>query len=282
MKSANAHPEAGDRLPEILVAGDESAAVADDELQVVVPETDQSEGERHQQRDQHEAIGHVRPQHRARADRHQDQRAAHRRRARLRQMCLRTVVANTLTDLPVRQRADHPRTDDEGDRQCRERCENGAQRQVAEHPESGVPFAQVVCQIEQHVWLLLVLLSGRWLPSGAAAASAADTRSRRFARDPLISTATPAVSELPRVGDQRIDVAKPLRAATERLDRKMRMLADRKQPFDSCLTRITTYFGMKLIGAVASSSMSPSTSQRLPLKPRSASSPALSELGLAL
>ena len=42
--------QAGDRLPEIFVAGDQAAAVADHQLQVIVPEADQAERQRHQQR----------------------------------------------------------------------------------------------------------------------------------------------------------------------------------------------------------------------------------------
>ena len=56
------------------------------------------------------------------------------------------------------------------------------------------------------------------------------TRSSRFARDPLISTATPAVERLARFCDQRVQVGEPLRARTECLDREARALADCEQP----------------------------------------------------
>ena len=103
--------ESEHRLPEILPARGQAARIADHQLQVVVAETDHAEADRHAERDPDEAIAQIRPQQRADHDRDDDQRAAHGRRAGLRQMRSRPFIAHHLADLVARQPRDHRRAD---------------------------------------------------------------------------------------------------------------------------------------------------------------------------
>ena len=100
-----------------LRARRQALRIAVDDLAVVVDPADRAEAQRHQQHDPDEAVVEVAPQQRRDRDRHQDQRAAHRRRAGLDEMRLRTVVAHRLADLHPRQPRDHARPDDERDDQ---------------------------------------------------------------------------------------------------------------------------------------------------------------------
>jgi hypothetical protein len=88
------------RLPGILVARDQALRILLRELEVVVPEADESERERDAEHHPHETVREIGPQQRAREDRDEDQHAAHRRRAGLGEMRLRAVVAHHLADLP--------------------------------------------------------------------------------------------------------------------------------------------------------------------------------------
>ena len=77
----------------------------------------------------------VAPEQRRDRDRHQDQRAAHGRRAGLGQVRLRAVVAHRLADLVGGELADHVGPEDQRDRERGEAGEHRAQRDVAEDVE---------------------------------------------------------------------------------------------------------------------------------------------------
>src|SRR5574337_1726029 len=113
-------------------------------------------------------------------DRHENQRAAHRRRSRLREMGLRAVVAHRLANLHPREPADHPRADHERDHQRRHRRQHGAQRDVREHIELADLAREHFGEPQQHQCTLPTSCSH----------SAATTASIRMKREPLTSTVT--------------------------------------------------------------------------------------------
>ncbi|MCY1174372.1 hypothetical protein D9M73_145720 [compost metagenome] len=90
--------QAEHRLPEILPAARQTAGVLLDHLAVVVDPADRAEQQGHRQHHPHVAVGEIGPQQGADGDGGQDQRATHGRRALLRQVRLRTVVAHRLAD----------------------------------------------------------------------------------------------------------------------------------------------------------------------------------------
>ena len=81
---------------------------------------------------------------------HEDQRAAHGRRAGLGQMRLRPVVAHHLADLVARQPRDHLRADDQRERERGDRREDRAERQVREDVEARVPGRELLCEPVEH------------------------------------------------------------------------------------------------------------------------------------
>ena len=174
--------EADHRLPEELRARRQPLRIAVDDLALVVDPADRAEAERHEQHDPDEAVGEVAPQQRRDRDRHQDQRAAHRRRAGLGEVRLRAVVAHRLADLHPRQPGDHPRADDERDEERRHAREHRAQRDVAEDVERADVLREQLGEP--------AAASVRSLRRGAPV-SAATTRSIRMKREPLTSTVAP-------------------------------------------------------------------------------------------
>src|SRR6185436_16752935 len=110
----------------------------------------------------------------------QDQRAAHRRRARLGQMRLRSVVAHRLADLVRGELADHVRPQDQRDRERGKTGEHRAQRDVVEDVEQTYFARQPLGEFEQHQW-----------PPLSRPPSAATTRSMRMKREPLTSSVVP-------------------------------------------------------------------------------------------
>src|SRR5690606_18009790 len=155
---------------------------------------DEPERNRREQHDPDETIRQIRPQERARAHRDENERTAYRGRTGLRQMRLRPVVAHALTDLIRRQRTNHPGTDDQRNDERRQRRENRAQRQVAEHAKRGFDVGQALRKVIEHgcygrgAWGLGLGL----FVCVVSLASAAATRSSLFAREPLMSTTTPS------------------------------------------------------------------------------------------
>jgi hypothetical protein len=110
--------------------------IADDELEVIVPEPDQAEGDGDQQHHPHKTIREISPQQRRRDDRRKNQRTAHRRRACLAQVRLRTVGAHALADLVFGEPADHAWANQQRDRQRRQCCEDRPQGQVLENVDA--------------------------------------------------------------------------------------------------------------------------------------------------
>ena len=142
--------EADHRLPEVLPAAGQPLRVAVDDLLPVVVPADGAEAHGHDQHDPDVAVGEVAPEQRGDADGDQDQRAAHGRRAALREVRLRAVLAHGLTDLFGGQPADDARAGGEGDQQRRHRREHGAQRDVVEDVEGADVLRQPLRQHEQH------------------------------------------------------------------------------------------------------------------------------------
>ena len=127
--------QSNDRLPEKLGLGRKPLWIALHHLAVVVDPADRAERERDQKHHPQQPVGQIPPQERGQADRHQDQRAAHRRRAGLGQMRARALLAHCLADLVRRQLADHVRPEDQRNRERREAGEHRAQRDVVEDVE---------------------------------------------------------------------------------------------------------------------------------------------------
>ena len=73
-------------MPEIFVARDQPLAVADHQLEIVVPEADEAKGERGSEHDPYEAVAQIRPEQRAEHDGDENQHTTHGGRALLRQM----------------------------------------------------------------------------------------------------------------------------------------------------------------------------------------------------
>ncbi len=92
----------------------------------------------------------VGPQQGADADGRQDQRAAHGRGAGLGQVRLRAVIANRLTNLQALQGADHPRPQEQRQRQRGQHTQNPAQGQVLKDREAFVELLQILSQQQQH------------------------------------------------------------------------------------------------------------------------------------
>ena len=174
-----------------------------DDLPVIVDPADRAETDRHQQRHPHEAVREIAPQQRGHRDRHQDQRAAHRRRARLHEVRLRPVVAHGLADLHPRQPDDDLRADDERDQERRHAAQHGAQREVAEDVERADVLRQELGQPQEHQ-------CAPSPPDGPH--SAATTRSMRMKREPLTRIVVPAAAVAATMRRERFHRREMLRA----------------------------------------------------------------------
>ena len=142
--------QSGHRLPDVLPARREPAGVAHHELQVIVVEADQPEGEGDAEHHPHQAACQLRPQQRAHERGDQDQRAAHGRRAGLEQVGRRAVVAHHLTDLVARQARDHRGTDEQRQPERGGGRENGAEREVRKHVQAADVAGELLCDPVQH------------------------------------------------------------------------------------------------------------------------------------
>src|SRR5262249_52628776 len=115
----------------------------------------------------------------------QDERAAHRRRARLLLVSLRPVGADLLADLLLAQPRDEPRADEKADRERREGREDDPRRDVAQHvdPVEADVRVERIEQVIQH----------QGLSDGGEDASrrASITRSRRSPRDAFTRITSP-------------------------------------------------------------------------------------------
>ena len=268
--------KAAHRLPEVLPARRKPARVADDELQIIIVETDEPKGEGHGEHRPHEAVRKVRPQQSADQGRHQDERAAHRGRARLRQVRLWPVVAHHLSDLIARQARDHAGTDEERDHKRRGHRENGAQGEVGEYVKPRLHQAQMLGQPRRACGPTPLARAG-------AAVSASTTRSRRFMREPLTSRRTPRIGAGDERSRERVGIGEPLAAGAKALNRSHRQRAGRKQPLDA-VRRARRRRSRR--GLIAQSRRAPPcrraraiSCRRVARAPRS---PARTELGLAL
>ena len=127
--------ETDHRLPEQLRARRQALGIAVHDLAIVVDPADGAEAQRDEQNHPDEAVAQVRPQQRGDHDRYQDQRAAHRWRAGLREMRLRAILAYGLTDLVLGQLFDHLRPYDERDHQRGHGRQHRTQRDVTKNVE---------------------------------------------------------------------------------------------------------------------------------------------------
>src|SRR5262249_30261759 len=107
--------------------------------------------------------------------------STHRRRARLREVTLRSVAADRLPDLQLGQLADHAWPGEQPDDKRRGRGEYRTQRQVVENVKSANVLRQQLEQLQQH----------QCTPAACAASaplrSAFTTRSMRMKREPFTS-----------------------------------------------------------------------------------------------
>src|SRR5438105_13416108 len=101
-------------------------------------------------------------------------------------MRLRTIVANGLSDLVLRELSDHPRPDHKGDHQRGYGRKHRAQRDVAEHVKRADIRCYPVGEREQHQRPPAVSSLGSPSPS--------TTRSIFMKREPLTSTVVPRSS----------------------------------------------------------------------------------------
>ena len=115
-----------------LVAREQAVMAVPRDLEVVVDEADRAEGRRRQHRDPdvrdsvRSAQSSVGTKHRR-----QNQQPAHRRRAGLRLVARRTVLADDLADLKLAQPADEPGPEQQAERQRRQARRRRAERDVA-------------------------------------------------------------------------------------------------------------------------------------------------------
>src|SRR6185295_12489954 len=122
----------------------------------------------------HQAVRQVAPQQRGEADRHQDQRAAHGRRAGLGEVRARALLAHRLADLVRGELADHVGAENQRHRERGEAGEHRAQRDVVEHVEQPEILGEPLRKLEQHQ-----------CPPSAVPVSAATTRSIFMKREPF-------------------------------------------------------------------------------------------------
>ena len=98
-------------LPQDFFRCRQSARMALNQLFVVVYPTNSAEQQSNDQHDPHETIIQVRPNQRAGSDSHQNERAAHGRRAGFLLVRLRPVITYRLSDLQHAEPANHHWTD---------------------------------------------------------------------------------------------------------------------------------------------------------------------------
>ena len=91
--------QAEHRLPKILPAARQPLRILLDHLAVVIDPTNGTEQQGHGEYSPHVAIGQVSPKQRADGNGRENQRATHGRRALLRQMRLRAIIAHRLANL---------------------------------------------------------------------------------------------------------------------------------------------------------------------------------------
>src|SRR6185503_15025805 len=137
--------------PEELRAHAQALRVPLDDFPVVVDETDDAEVQRAAEHEQHEAVFQVGPEQRAHCYREQNQRAAHRRRAGLREVAFGADLTNLLSDALHREALDQVRAERERQHESGQRAENRARRQIAEDVEARVDFSQIVGDVDQHL-----------------------------------------------------------------------------------------------------------------------------------
>src|SRR5581483_7074774 len=118
-------------------------------LVVIVEPADQAEAAGHQKAGPHILVPEIHPQQDRDRHRGQDQKTAHGRRAALREVALRTVVANRLTLPLLRPKpADEFRTEQQTDEQCRRARSAGAESDVADEVEDAGKAELVGDQVE--------------------------------------------------------------------------------------------------------------------------------------
>ena len=110
---------------------------APDDLQVVVEESDSAEAEHREHGDPDVRVLQVRPEQRRDQRRRENQQAAHRRRAGLGAMGLRTFLADDLSDLEVAQLPDHPGAEQQADGERRQARGSGSERVVRRHVQDA-------------------------------------------------------------------------------------------------------------------------------------------------
>jgi hypothetical protein len=111
---------------------------------------DGAERERDEEHDPQQPVGQIAPEQRGDADRDQNQRASHRRRARLGEVRARAVVAHRLPDLVGGELADEVGPQDQRHGERREAGEHRPQRDVVEHVEQTHVLREPLGELEQH------------------------------------------------------------------------------------------------------------------------------------
>ena len=173
----HADAQADDELPEQLVARKKPVMRSPDDLEIVVGEANRAKSDRGENCDPDERVAEVGPEQRRHERRGQNQEAAHRRRAGLGPVRRRPFVTDHLPDLELLQLADHPRTEDEPERERRHAGDGGAERDVSRHVQHGEPRRQRRQQVIEH--------------QANSAFSRATTRSVPMPREPFTSTRSP-------------------------------------------------------------------------------------------
>ena len=140
---------ADDELQQQLLARGQPEVALVRDLGVIVRKPDGAKRHRREHHEPDEGIRQVAPQQRRNQDGDADQHAAHRGRAALLLVALRTFFADVLADLKLAQPINDKRPDQQADQQRRQARKDAAERDVAEDPE--VPEVGKELLIEQPI-----------------------------------------------------------------------------------------------------------------------------------
>src|SRR5690606_438689 len=192
-------------------------------------------------------------------------------------MTLRPVAADLLADLVQSQAANQHRSNQQGDGERGQRAQNRPEGQILEHVEGADVLAQRFQQIKQHAQFPSDTCRG-----GCAASKASTTCSMPLERDPFTKSVTPGCNNSVKRAIKSVLFSKcspplPNCSAADAASgptANSRWTPSRRAswPASAC----------SRAACGPSSAMSPSTSQRSLDSAASTSSPARSELGLAL